>query len=251
MDWSIQEVARLTGTTSRTLRHYGSVGLLEPSRVGHNGYRYYDEKSLVRLQRILMLRDLGLSLPAVAEVLENQKDQTEALREHLSWLRQEQGRLARQARAVETTIWRLEGDGQLMAQEMFDGFDHAQYKDEVEARWGAKAYADSDAWWHGLGAEGQKQWKERLARLMEDWRAAAVSGASPESDTAQTLAARHADWLGSIPGAPGYPEGPAKEYVLGLAEMYVADERFAANYGGAEGAAFVRDALRAYAEREL
>jgi DNA-binding transcriptional MerR regulator len=251
MDWSIQEVARLTGTTSRTLRHYGSVGLLEPSRVGHNGYRYYDEKSLVRLQRILMLRDLGLSLPAVAEVLENQKDQTEALREHLSWLRQEQGRLARQARAVETTIQRLEGDGQLMAQEMFDGFDHAQYKDEVEARWGAKAYADSDAWWRGLGAEGQKQWKERLARLMEDWRAAAVSGASPESDTAQTLAARHADWLGSIPGTPGYPEGPAKEYVLGLAEMYVADERFAANYGGAEGAAFVRDALRAYAEREL
>lgn len=251
MDWSIQEVARLTGTTSRTLRHYGSVGLLEPSRVGHNGYRYYDEKSLVRLQRILLLRDLGLSLPAVAEVLENQKDQAEALRTHLAWLRQEQERLARQARAVESTIQRLEGDGQLMAQEMFDGFDHTQYKDEVEARWGAKAYADGDAWWRGLGAEGQEEWKERVARLMEDWRAAAVSGASPESDTAQTLAARHADWLGSIPGTPGYPERPAKEYVLGLAEMYVADERFAANYGGAEGATFVRDALRAYAEREL
>jgi len=251
MDWSIQEVAKLAGTTSRTLRHYGSIGLLEPSRVGNNGYRFYDEESLVRLQRILLLRDLGLSLPAIAEVLENQKDQAGALRAHLAWLRQEQDRLARQARAVESTIQHLEGDGQLMAHDMFDGFDHTQYKDEVEARWGAKAYADSDAWWRGLGAEGQKEWKERLAGLMEDWRAAAASGASPESDTAQTLAARHADWLRAIPGTPGYPEAPAKEYMLGLAEMYVADERFGANYGGPDGAAFVRDALRAYAEREL
>ena len=251
MDWSIQEVAKLAGTTSRALRHYGTIGLLEPSRVGHNGYRYYDEESLVRLQRILLLRELGLGLPAVAEVLEQQEDQAAALRTHLAWLRQEQDRLARQARAVESTIEQLEGGGQLMAQDMFDGFDHTQYKEEVESRWGAKAYADSDRWWRGLGTEGQQEWKGRVARLMDDWRAAAASGASPESDTAQTLAARHVEWLGSIPGTPGYPEGPAKAYVLGLADMYVADERFAANYGGADGATYVRDALRAYAEREL
>lgn len=251
MDWSIQEVAKLAGTTSRTLRHYGSIGLLEPSRVGHNGYRYYNEESLVRLQRILLLRELGLGLPAVAEVLEDQTDQSAALRAHLAWLRQEQERLVRQARAVESTIQQLEGGGQLMADDMFDGFDHTQYRDEVEARWGAKAYADSDTWWRGMGAEGQKEWKERIARLMADWRAAAESGASPESDTAQTLAARHLDWLRSIPGTPGYPEGPAKAYVLGLADMYVDDERFAANYGGTRGATFVYDALRAYAEREL
>ena len=55
MDWSISDVARHAGTTSRTLRHYGDVGLLQPSRVGVNGYRYYDEGALVRLQRILLL----------------------------------------------------------------------------------------------------------------------------------------------------------------------------------------------------
>lgn len=43
MEWSIQDLARIAGTTSRTLRHYGHRGLLEPSRVGRNGYRYYDE----------------------------------------------------------------------------------------------------------------------------------------------------------------------------------------------------------------
>ena len=62
MEASIQEVARLTGTTSRTLRHYDAIGLLAPSRVGDNGYRWYDDDALVRLQRILLLRDLGLGL---------------------------------------------------------------------------------------------------------------------------------------------------------------------------------------------
>ena len=37
-----------------------------------------------------------------------------------------------------------------MAQDMFDGFDHTQYKDEVEQRWGKDAYATSDAWWRGM-----------------------------------------------------------------------------------------------------
>ena len=62
-DRSIQDIARLAGTTSRTLRHYDDIGLLEPSRIGANGYRYYDQHALVRLQRILLLRDLGLGLP--------------------------------------------------------------------------------------------------------------------------------------------------------------------------------------------
>lgn len=251
MDWSIQEVARLAGTTSRTLRHYGSIGLLEPSRVGHNGYRYYDEDALLRLQRILLLRELGLGLGAIAEVLAEQRDPAAALRTHLEWLRREQERLARQARAVETTIHQMEGGGRLVAEDMFDGFDHTQYKDEVEDRWGATAYADSDTWWRGLSPEGQKEWRARVAQLNAAWRAAAASGQAHDGAEAQALAARHVQWLAGIPGTPGYPHGPAKEYMLGLADMYIADERFAKNYGGTEGAAFVRDALRAYAAREL
>jgi DNA-binding transcriptional MerR regulator len=49
VEYGIAEVARLAGTTSRTLRHYGDVGLLEPSRIGANGYRYYDTAALTRL----------------------------------------------------------------------------------------------------------------------------------------------------------------------------------------------------------
>ena len=141
-----------------------------------------------------------------------------------------------------------------MAQDMFDGFDHTQYRDEVEQRWGKEAYASSDAWWRAQYAAGQVGWKEQVAALNHDWITAFSSGVSPESDAAQELARRHVEWLSSVPGTPAAKAASAADvrgYVLGLAEMYVADERFVANYGGAEGAAFVRDALTAYVEREF
>src|SRR5690606_23481375 len=93
MDWSIQDIARLSGTTSRTLRHYDDIGLLAPTRIGSNGYRHYDEHALSRLQRILLLRELGLGLPAIAEVLAGQRDNADALLGHLHWLHKEKERL--------------------------------------------------------------------------------------------------------------------------------------------------------------
>src|SRR3954453_9205326 len=141
MDWSIQDIARIAGTTSRTLRHYDDIGLLPPSRVGGNGYRYYDRDALVRLQRILLLRDLGLGLPAIAEILEQRSDAAPALRAHLVWLRDERERLGRPIASVESTIQAVEGGEQIMAEDMLDGFDHTRYKEEVEERWGADAYA--------------------------------------------------------------------------------------------------------------
>lgn len=252
MDWSIQEIAKLAGTTSRTLRHYDDIGLLAPSRIGGNGYRYYDDRALVRLQRILLLRELGLGLPAIAEVLEGSAPEAHALGAHLGWLRQEQDRLARQIASVEKTIEALEGGERLMADEMFDGFDHTRYKEEVEQRWGKDAYASGDRWWRGLGEDGRREWKARAETLGRDWIAAAESGADPEGPEGQALAKRHVEWLTGIPGTPAAaPGGDVKAYVIGLGEMYVADPRFGVNYGGQRGAEFVRDALRSYAEREL
>ena len=252
MDWSIQDVARMAGTTSRALRHYDDIGLLKPSRVGGNGYRYYNGEALLQLQRILLLRGLGLGLPAIAEVFQHQTDAVIALSRHLDWLRQEQERLARQVLSVQQTIAAEKGGSELMAEKMFDGFDHTQYKDEVEERWGKEAYAKSDAWWRSMGPEQKQAWKIRAEKLGTDWIAASASGLAADSPEAQDLARRHVDWLTSIPGTPASESGgDVRSYVVGLADMYVADARFAANYGGEAGAGFVRDALRVYAGRYL
>lgn len=252
MEWSIQQIARLAGTTSRTLRHYDDLGLLPPTRVGQNGYRYYDGSALVRLQRILLLRELGLGLPQIADVLDRETSEETALEAHLAWLREEQDRLARQAASVEATIRALRGGEELMAEDMFDGFDHTRYREEVEQRWGADAYERSDRWWRGMDQAEKADWKRRTEELGRDWIVAAEARIAPDSATAQALAERHVQWLRGIPGTPAAtPGGDAAEYVLGLAEMYVADPRFAANYatseGGTAGAEFVRDALRHYA----
>ncbi len=273
MDWSVQQIAKMAGTTARTLRHYDDIGLLQPSRTGNNGYRYYGQESLVRLQRILLLRDLGLGLPAIADVLGNESDAEHALGRHLAWLQQEQDRLGRQIASVRHTIEALQAGGKIMAEEMFDGFDHTKYRDEVQQRWGKEAYEKSDSWWRGMGAEEKAAWKERSRQLGADWTAAAESGVPADSAQAQDLARRHVEWLRGIPGTPasssavggsgagdstggtsaaGGNSAPGiRDYVKGLGEMYVADPRFAANYGGAEGAAFVRDALRIFAETRL
>ena len=261
-DWSIQEIARLAGTTSRTLRHYDDIGLLPPSRVASNGYRHYDGQALVRLQRILLLRGLGLGLPQISEVLGRSTGpatrvaEASALQTHLALLREEQSRLARQIASVESTITALRGGEELMAENMFDGFDHTRYKEEVEERWGAKAYADGDRWWRGMTDAERADWQQRVSDLGRDWIAAAESGIDPASADAQDVARRHVEWLTGIPGTPAaVPGGDVKAYVIGLGEMYVADPRFGANYatssGGTHGAEFVRDALRIYAEANL
>jgi MerR family transcriptional regulator, thiopeptide resistance regulator len=243
---TIQQLARLTGTTSRTLRHYDAIGLLPPTRVGANGYRYYGPDALVRLQRILLLRELGIGLPGIAEVLDRDGDEIAALETHREWLLLEQERLARRIAAVTKTIEARRGGEELMAEDMFDGFDHTRYREEVEQRWGADAYRAGDRWWRGMTDDERAAWKAETGRLQRDWTDAASRGVAADSAEARALAERHAAWLRGIPGTPATED--LRGYLIGLGDVYVADPRFTRNYGGAPGAEFVRDALRSYAE---
>lgn len=248
-EWSIQDIAGAAGTTSRTLRHYDNVGLLKPSRVGSNGYRYYDQDGLVRLQRILLLRELGLGLPAIAEVLEGQRDTESALHTHLALLEQERDRIGRQIESVRTTLRRTRGDEPLMATEVFDGFDHTQYKDEVIQRWGREAYEQGDRWWRSLSDAERRDFHQRQADIAADFGRANQEGKAVEDDEVQAIAKRQYDWV-SV-GWQG--RDPSAEQFTALGQMYVDDPRFTANYDkhGAGTASFVRDAMRVYAERNL
>ncbi|MGK3200106.1 MerR family transcriptional regulator [Amycolatopsis sp. MEPSY49] len=242
MEWSIQDLARSAGTTSRTLRHYGAVGLLEPSRVGSNGYRYYDEHALVRLQRILLLRELGLGLPAIAEVLDGQRDRAAALETHLELLEQERRRIGRQIDSVRTTLRKLKGGERLMAEEVFDGFDHTQYEEEVTRRWGADAYRRGDQWWSSLSSAEKKAHQQEQLDIAAAFGTAREAGLAPDSDEVQAITRRLHEWL--RPAVSSVSAG----YFAGLGQLYVDDPRY-----GLEGATaeFVRDAMKIYAERNL
>ena len=64
MNYTIKEIANLAGVTTRTLRYYDEIGLLNPAVIGDNGYRYYDQKSLMKLQRPGMLFWLAVPMKA-------------------------------------------------------------------------------------------------------------------------------------------------------------------------------------------
>lgn len=244
MEWSIQQIARLAGVSSRTLRHYDDEGILPPARVAANGYRYYDEVSLARLQRILLLRQVGVGIPAIRQSLEAASD-TEALHVQLEWLRAERQRIDRQIRAVEHTVRAREEGTVMQAADALDGFDQSQYEQEVTERWGAKAWAEGQRWWKGMSDADKRAFQQEQREIAAAFAEAAAAGLAPDSDAVHAITERHYRWL----GLSWQTEAPNLDYFRGLGDMYVADERFAANYGGADGARFVRDAMHVFADR--
>ncbi|MEV6974519.1 MerR family transcriptional regulator [Kitasatospora sp. NPDC093806] len=137
--WPIAEVARMSGVTARTLRHYDEIELLPPARIGSNGHRYYEERELLRLQQILVLRALGLGLSEIGRVLATQVDELEALRGHHRRLLAERDRLDELAGTVARTITDLERsrkDGTPMTEinrpeNLFEGVRAADYEQEL------------------------------------------------------------------------------------------------------------------------
>ena len=70
--FKIGDFSRLCRTTVRTLRYYDEIGLLKPVKIdNYTGYRYYSVDQLPRLNRIAMLKSLGLSLDDIRELLDN------------------------------------------------------------------------------------------------------------------------------------------------------------------------------------
>jgi DNA-binding transcriptional MerR regulator len=95
----IGEFARFTRVSAKMLRHWDETGLLRPARVDPaTGYRYYGVDQLPRLNRIVLLRDLGFGLEEIGELLHDDLDEIYARRERM--LAAEVERAQGQLRAV-------------------------------------------------------------------------------------------------------------------------------------------------------
>ncbi|MFE6308063.1 MerR family transcriptional regulator [Nocardiopsis sp. NPDC057823] len=139
--WPTGQVCRMTGVSSRTLRHYHRIGLLRPAAVGAGGVRHYGRAELLRLQRILLMRELGLPLADIAAVLDAGGDPAGALRTHLRDLLAERDRIDTLVTTVRRTLDALEEEGTMGAldpETLFAGFDTAAYTDRARAQWPAQ-----------------------------------------------------------------------------------------------------------------
>ncbi len=133
--YTVSKLSKLTGVSVRTLHYYDSIGLLSPALVGENGYRYYDEKSLISLQQILFYRELGLPLKEIITVLNDPSFEIiDALKNHKLELERRIGRLKKISETIDKTIISLTGGGKMSDKEMFSAFsDEEQDKYAAEA----------------------------------------------------------------------------------------------------------------------
>lgn len=240
----------MSKVTSRTLRHYDEIGLLPPAWVGANGYRYYEQEQLLRLQQILVMRELGLGLDAIKEIVHRGRDQVEVLKMHRGWLLDERDRFARLARTVTRTIEELEGGENVTSMDhWFEGFDAAkqeELQEEARQRWGAEQVDAANAhvkdksqeWWQEQGA----QWAAQLAKLIE----LIDAGHQPGDAEVLDVLDGHHQWLS------GYWT-PNRESYTGLGDLYADDPRFRANFDRTDPrlAEFLRAAMAAYAQARL
>lgn len=142
---TVQAVAELSGVTARTLHHYDEIGLLSPAR-GKSDYRLYSPADMLRLQQILVYRELGLPLQRIKAVMDEPGFSPEtALIEQRVQLADRAEATTRMLAAVDQALARLRGDPRPELASLFDGFDPQRYAEETTKRWGdTDAYTESD-----------------------------------------------------------------------------------------------------------
>jgi MerR family transcriptional regulator, thiopeptide resistance regulator len=228
MAFTVGELARLTGVTVRALHHDDEIGLVRPSQRSAAGYRLYGDDDVLRLQQVLVFRELGVPLDEIAAAVDRETDRAALLRKHREALVVKRGRIDAMVSAVDAALRVLEEGTAKMRPEdfkdMFDGFDPQAYEEEVQQRWGhTEAYKESArrtqqygrADWEELGREAAAI-NARLCDLMRQ-------GAAPGDPAVQAAVEEHRQHIGRW----FYP--CSKEMHRGLGAMYIADARFTEN----------------------
>src|SRR5512138_2297535 len=108
--FTVKQLSKLAGITPRTLHYYDEIGLLKPSQVGENGYRYYADEALLRLQQILFYRELEMPLENIKQIMESHDfDVMAALESHRAELRKRIAKMERLITTVDDTVLHLKG----------------------------------------------------------------------------------------------------------------------------------------------
>jgi MerR family transcriptional regulator, thiopeptide resistance regulator len=113
----IQQFAALAGVTVRTLHHYDRLGLLKPTHRSASGYRLYRNEDLGQLERIIVLRYLGLSLREIADLLatggpDSEHSLPSTLARQVAVLRERRAGIDRVLQAIERAQQQLHTDAE-------------------------------------------------------------------------------------------------------------------------------------------
>jgi DNA-binding transcriptional MerR regulator len=244
--YTVKKLADLAGVTTRALRHYDRIGLLKPTSVGANGYRYYGEPALYRLQQVMFFRELGMPLKDIKAMLGRRDfDMLAALASHRSALQAQARRLRRLIRTIDVTLQHMKGRHPVEAKKLFEGFseaEQAKLAGEAAKRWDPTIVRASNERWKKYSPAERKEILDEGNSLYANLAAAMPKGAA--SREVQRLIGRWHDHMQHF-------WSPSDEQLLALAELYNEDPRFRKNYEDFTPglASFMRAAVGIYVER--
>lgn len=237
---TVREISKLTGVSVRTLQYYDAIGLLKPTNVSQAGYRMYDDTALIRLQNILLFRELQFSLKEIKTILDSPNfDLSETITQQIKLLelkRKYIGELIDFAREIQKKGVKT------MNFNVFSNGEIEQYKKEAKAIWGSteeyREYENKSA------AQNHIKRNKTEIQLMKIFaEIGALRHMSPAKDTVQEKIAALQKFI-----TDNYYEC-TKAILSELGQMYVSDERFRKNIdktGGEGTAEFVRQAISVY-----
>ena len=251
MEYTIQELSRLSGVTTRALRWYDKIGLLKPSGRTEGGYRRYGPAEVDRLQDVLYYRALGVELAQIRACLDDPSfDRLAALREHLSALEREQGRLQKLIESVRETIMAQERKKNMSDEKKFEAFkcemlkkNEEEYGVEIRAKYGSDAVDEMYSRIKGVTHKQYQEWERLGQEILEKLSAAVAAGAAPTGELGREITELHRRWL-TLMG-----DKYDVQRHRGIAELYVQDERFTAYYDREQPgcARFLQEAVQHWA----
>ncbi|MDD5935172.1 MAG: MerR family transcriptional regulator [Clostridiales bacterium] len=241
----VNDVARLTGVTVRTLHYYDQIGLLKPEKVRDTGYRSYTSKDLELLQQILFFRELDFPLNQIKEIMEHPNyDRREALKRQRELLHKKQLRLKKMVHLIDRM---MDGDQEISFHE-FDMTEienmKQQYVEEAKKRWGeTDTYKEYEKKTGGYSKETWNIINEEFEKILLEF--SKIRKEDPACEKAQLLVR---EWQNFI--TKNYYDCTI-EILEGLGMMYISDERFMKNMDchGEGTAAFISEAIKIYCNR--
>ena len=219
----MKQLAEFAGVSVRTLHYYDEVGLLKPDYRARNGYRYYGEGAVVRLQQIMFFRELGFGLDEIKEIMSRPNfNVLEALEGHRDLVKKKSERLSELLRTIESTIKTLKGEKEMTIKEYYQGFSDEQieqYRNEVRERWGDDALKVSEA-------RVMKMGKAKFAALQAEGGVIfkTIADNMAKGFSSLFIQEQVALWRQWLENFSHYSD----EAILGLGRAYSQDKRFAA-----------------------
>jgi DNA-binding transcriptional MerR regulator len=253
--YTVKQMARLSGVSVRALHHYDQIGLLKPARVGENGYRYYGRDELLRLQQIMLHRELDLPLGEIAAVLDAAGfDRLTALRSHRDRLAAKAERYRTLLQTLDDTLAALEGEETMEDKDLYKGFDpgkQAQYEAWLVERLGEptrERIAEAKATMKGLGRAGFQALTDEMGAIEQAMGQALADGLPADSEAVRTLMRRHRDCI-----ARSWNRAPTAKAFKGLAGLYVEHPDFTARYEAVRPGLteYLAEAMRSFADAEM